>query len=68
MYRYLVAYLEMSGPQSRFGNCEMTLPRPIRGMNDVAGIARDLGTHYGLQNPVVMSFCLFQDPVSARET
>ena len=68
MYRYLVAYLDMSGPQSRSGNCEMTFRRPIQGMNDVAGIARDLSTHYGLKNPVVMSFCLFPDPVSPRQT
>jgi hypothetical protein len=59
MYRYMISYIDQHSSGFTNGNVEVRLPQPIRDMDDVDRITRELRDHHGLSRPLVMGFSPF---------
>jgi hypothetical protein len=57
-HHYLIAWTTEHG---RFGGTEISRPEPIRDMDDVEVVMRDLREHYGTPNLIVSGFSKFED-------
>lgn len=55
MIRYFVSYSHSRG----FGNCQVSLKRPIRSHEDIAAVADLIRRNNGLDGVVVISFQRF---------
>lgn len=57
MPRYLIAWMD----ETRHGNVDMPLERPIRDMDDVLAIQWRLKRDFGAVNPILMGFSRFEE-------
>lgn len=61
MYRYLISYIDPFNGGGTNGNVEVTRPDPIRDMNDITDLTRELRDHFGLNRPIIMGFSRFEE-------
>jgi hypothetical protein len=57
-HHYLIGWTTEHG---KFGCTEINRPEPIREMDDVEVVMRDLRKHYGYPNLIVSGFSRFED-------
>ncbi|MBB2941825.1 hypothetical protein FB565_001529 [Actinoplanes lutulentus] len=67
MYRYMLSYTSPEAQGFKNGNCEVTLPLPIRTMDDVNTVTKMLKEHFGLSSPLLLGFSRFEDIPPARQ-
>lgn len=67
MYRYMLAYTSTEPLGTTNGNTEIRLPHPITTMDDVTEITHMLRERFRLTNPILLSFCRFEDDPASPE-
>jgi hypothetical protein len=67
MIRYFISYSIQTPNSFGTANCELPLTRPIRTFDDIRALTKMLRER-GVSNPVILSFCRFDDDAEAGET
>ncbi len=67
MTRYFISYSHQDGNRFGTGNCTIDLQLPIRDMDDIHAVIKILRGE-GIANPLVLSFCRFDDDAEAGTT
>jgi hypothetical protein len=67
MIRYFISYSIQTSNSFGTANGEIPLTRPIRSLDDIQALTAVLRER-GVSNPVILSFCRFDDDAEAGET
>jgi len=56
MFHYFISYTFVTGQGQSFGNCDVRLPAPVTGMEDVRRLEQALRDRHHVGSVVILSF------------